>query len=242
VEKLAFALTWAQITAHFQKRATFITGTMRILTVSDRVVETIYSAAIKQRFGDVDLVLACGDLPPYYLEFIVTALGVPLLYVFGNHDQGVFTSDGKFKYAPEGCINVNERVIEVKGLLIGGLEGSMYYGGQGDHQYTEGDMRWKGLRMSPKLWWNRLLYGRFLDILITHAPPYRIHDGTDLCHTGFKTFLHLMDVYRPLYLIHGHTHVYSPHTIVRTTYRRTQVVNTYGYQIINWRDFQSGDG
>lgn len=215
---------------------------MKILTVSDRVVEIIYSASIQQRFGDVELVLACGDLPFNYLEFIVTMLGVPLLYVFGNHDQGVFTPSGKLKYAPEGCINVNGKVVNVRGLLIGGLEGSMRYSGQGNHQYTEGDMRWKALRMAPTLWWNRLRRGRFLDILITHAPPYRIHDGTDLCHTGFKTFLNMMDIYRPRYLIHGHVHVYSPHTIVRTTYRHTQVVNTYDYQIINWRDFKPRDG
>jgi len=207
---------------------------IKILTISDKVVESLYSEAIKQRFGDVDLVLACGDLPPYYLEFIVTVLNVPLLYVFGNHDQGIYTSGGQFKHEPMGGINVDERVVEVKGLLIGGLEGSVRYSGQGNHQYTEQDMRWKALRMVPALWWNRLRYGRFLDILITHAPPYRIHDGTDLCHTGFKTFLRLMDIYRPRYLIHGHQHVYSPHTTIRTTYRHTQVVNTYGYQVIHY--------
>lgn len=213
---------------------------MKILTVSDRVVETIYSTAIRRLFGDVELVLACGDLPYQYLEFIVTMLDVPLLYVFGNHDHGVFTANGRFKDAPEGCINVDERVVEVKGLLIGGLEGSMRYSGQGGHQYTEDDMRWKALRMTPRLLWNRLKYGRFLDILITHAPPYRIHDGTDRCHTGFKTFLRMMDIYRPRYLIHGHTHVYSPKTIVRTIYRHTQVVNTYGYQVIHWREMKPG--
>lgn len=207
---------------------------MQILTVSDKVVESIYSEAIKRRFGDVDLVLGCGDLPPNYLEFIVTMLSVPLLYVFGNHDQGIYTANGKFKYAPTGCINMDERVVEVKGLLIGGLEGSMRYSGRGKHQYTEQDMRWKALRMAPALWLNRLRYGRFLDILITHAPPYGIHDGTDLCHTGFKTFLRMMDTYRPRYLIHGHQHVYSPHTTIRTTYRDTQVINTYGYQVIQW--------
>jgi Icc-related predicted phosphoesterase len=209
---------------------------MKILTISDKVIESIYSEAIKQRFGDVDLVLGCGDLPPTYLEFIVTMLNVPLLYVFGNHDQGIFTSNGKFLYAPTGCINVDERVVEVKGLLIGGLEGSMRYSGRGSHQYTDQDMRWKALRMAPALWQNRLRYGRFLDILITHAPPYGIHDGADLCHTGFETFLRLMDTYRPRYLIHGHQHVYTPNTTIRTTYQHTQVVNTYGYQVIHWKD------
>jgi len=209
---------------------------MKILTVSDKVVESIYSPAIKERFGDVDLVLACGDLPPYYLEFIVTMLNVPLLYVFGNHDQGIYTYNGEFQHAPTGCINVDERVVKVQGLLIGGLEGSMRYSDRGNHQYTEVNMLWKALRMSPALWWNRLRHGRFLDILITHAPPYGIHDDTDLCHTGFKTFLHMMDIYRPRYLIHGHRHVYNPHTAMRTTYRHTQVVNTYGYQVIDWED------
>lgn len=215
---------------------------MNILTISDKVVESLYSEAIKQRFGDVDLVLACGDLPPYYLEFIVTALNVPLLYVFGNHDQGVYTPSGQFQQAPMGCINVDERVVKVQGLLIGGLEGSMRYSGRGDHQYTEQDMQWKALQMVPALWWNRLRCGRFLDILITHAPPYRIHDGTDLCHTGFKTFLRLMDIYRPRYLIHGHQHVYSLYTTIRTTYRRTQVVNTYGYQVIHFDAATSNEG
>jgi Icc-related predicted phosphoesterase len=207
---------------------------MKILTISDKVVESIYSPDIKQRFGDVELVLACGDLPPYYLEFIVSVLNAPLLYVFGNHDQGIYTSNGQFKHEPLGGINLDERVVKVKGLLIGGLEGSMRYSGRGSHQYTEQDMRWKALRMAPALWWNRLRHGRFLDILITHAPPYGIHDGTDLCHTGFKTFLRMMDTYRPRYLIHGHQHVYSPHTTIRTTYHRTQVINTYGYQVIHF--------
>ncbi len=215
---------------------------MKILTVSDKVIESIYSEAIEQRFGDVDLVLACGDLPPYYLEFIVSMLNAPLLYVFGNHDQGIHTADGKFKYAPTGCINVDERVVQVKGLLIGGLEGSMRYSGRGSYQYTERDMQLKALRMAPALWWNRLRHGRFLDILITHAPPYGIHDDTDLCHTGFKTLLRMMKTYRPRYLIHGHVHVYSPHTTTRTTYHRTQVVNTYGYRVIHLDAATSNEG
>jgi Icc-related predicted phosphoesterase len=215
---------------------------MKILTISDKVVESIYSEAVKQWFGDVDLVLACGDLPPYYLEFIVTMLNVPLLYVFGNHDQGIYTSNGQFKHAPLGGINVDERVVKVKGLFIGGLEGSMRYSGQGNHQYSEQDMLWKALRMTPALWRNRLRHGRFLDILITHAPPHGIHDGSDLCHTGFKTFLRMMDIYHPRYLIHGHQHIYSPNTIIRTTYHDTRVVNTYGYQMIHFDATTSNEG
>jgi hypothetical protein len=52
---------------------------MKILTVSDKVEQLLYGPALKRLHGDVDLVLGAGDLPFYYLEFIVTMLGGPLL-------------------------------------------------------------------------------------------------------------------------------------------------------------------
>lgn len=206
---------------------------MRILAVSDQVVADLSGPAIKQQFGDVALVLACGDLPLNYLESIVTRLNVPLLYVLGNHDQGIYTPGGQFKELPAGCTNVDERVVLVKGLLVGGLEGSMRYNEE-KHQFTEWDMRRKAWHMLPALWANRLRYGRFLDILITHAPPYGVHDGEDLPHVGFRTFCWLMRHARPRYLIHGHQHIYQPETEVRTTYRHTEVVNAYGCQVVDW--------
>ena len=41
----------------------------------------------------------------------------------------------------------------------------------------------RALVPSPVL--NKLRYGRFLDVLITHAPPRGVHDESDLCHAGF---------------------------------------------------------
>ena len=60
---------------------------MRILTVSDKVEPVLYGPYIRERVGKVDLILACGDLPYYYLEYIVGLLDVPLFYVHGNHDK-----------------------------------------------------------------------------------------------------------------------------------------------------------
>ena len=69
---------------------------MKILAISDEVVDLLYSARLRQHFGGVDLVLGCGDLPFYYLEYIVTALDVPLYYVPGNHDRlEQYLSDGR---------------------------------------------------------------------------------------------------------------------------------------------------
>ena len=206
---------------------------MKILTVSDKVEARIYSQNVKDRFGDVDMVLSCGDLPFYYLEYIVSILNVPLCYVRGNHCPEIeHTSDGRVRTAPLGCLDVDGRIVEVNDLLIGGLEGSMRYHPHGRFQYTERQMQAKIWRMMPRLWLNRVRHGRFLDILITHAPPRGIHDRADLCHTGFKAFLTFMDCYKPRYLIHGHIHVYHPWEARVTRYGETSVVNAYSYKVL----------
>ncbi len=203
----------------------------KILSVSDEVVNTIYSPAAKERFGDVDLVLSCGDLPFYYLEFIVDILNVPLYYVYGNHDRRVeYTYRGGTRTFPGGCTNLDSRVIEHKGLLLGGLQGSMKYSPDARYQYTDLEMYLKVWGMTPSLLLNRLRKGRYLDILITHAPPYGIHDGRDLCHTGFKAFLWFIERYQPRYLLHGHLHLYGYRQKTASVYQGTQIINTVGYR------------
>ncbi len=198
---------------------------MQALTVSDQVVESIHSPALKGLAQGVDLVLSCGDLPPEYLEYIVSMLNVPMFYVLGNHDHD--------RPEPEGGENIDGRVVEYKGLLIAGLEGSIRYNNRPRLQYTENDMRAKIARLTPKLVLNRARYGRYLDILITHAPPFGIQDGTDVPHRGFKSFLWFMDHYQPRYLIHGHVHIYDNRTETVSRYGATTVVNTYGYRVLN---------
>ena len=204
---------------------------MKILSVSDEVDRLVYSANIEGRFSDVDLVLSCGDLPFNYLEYIVTMLNVPLFYVIGNHPKEIKNTDVGGKIFPGGCVNVDNRIVEHGGLLVGGLEGSMKYSYK-EYQYSEFEMRMKIFRMKPKLIFNKITKGRHIDILITHAPPYKVHDGEDMCHKGFKSFLNFMDLYRPKYLIHGHKHVYSNTEITETVYKDTKVVNTCGYKVI----------
>lgn len=85
---------------------------MKILAISDEVVDLLYSPRIKERYADVDLVLGCGDLPFYYLEFIVTMLDVPLYYVPGNHDKpNQYMSDGRVVNRAEGCETLDGRVV-----------------------------------------------------------------------------------------------------------------------------------
>ncbi len=207
---------------------------MKVLAISDRVEEAIYSPTIKKRFGDVELVLGCGDLPFYYMEYVVSMLNVPFFYVRGNHDlREEHTSAGGIRTAPGGCVDIDGRIVSFKGVLIGGLEGSMRYSHQPRVQYTEAQMQLKIWRMVPSLWFNRLRWGRFIDVLITHAPPYRIHDSQDMCHTGFKAFRGFMKRYRPRYLIHGHCAPYCYRGRGDTTfYAGTGVLNAFGFRVI----------
>jgi Icc-related predicted phosphoesterase len=201
---------------------------MRILTISDQVIESLHSPALLNQARDVELVISCGDLPADYLEYIVSMLNVPLLYVMGNH-----ASDGGEKLYPEGCENIHGRVVEHAGLLIAGLEGSMRYNNRPKFQYTENEMRAQVVALAPMMVLNRARYGRSLDILVTHAPPYKIHDGEDLAHHGFKAFVWFIDNYKPRYLFHGHMHIYDGRTEMVTQRGATTIINTYGFKIID---------
>ena len=198
---------------------------MRILTVSDIVEPTLYRQFDASRFGRIDLVISCGDLPPEYLEFLVGAFGVPLYYVRGNHD---------LRYAdkpPGGGSNIHCHMIEFGGLRFLGLEGSRWYNG-GPYQYTEKEMRRTIRNLRPKLWWRG-----GMDVVVTHAPPRHIHDAEDRCHKGFNSFRWLIDRYAPAYFIHGHIHAHFDDPAERiSVVNTTQVINSCGYHILELGD------
>jgi Icc-related predicted phosphoesterase len=203
---------------------------MKVLVISDEIAPQVYDASIKTRFADVGLVLSCGDLPHYYLEYIATMLRVPVYYVMGNHGCELDDRSGQ-EVRPGGCVDINEKVVEHKGLLIAGLEGSMRYK-PGPYQYTQLEMRSKAVHLSARLLFRRPFGRHQLDILITHAPPLGIHDGRDLCHTGFSVFLQVMERHHPRYLLHGHSHVYNQLQPTMTQYKDTTVVNVYPYRVL----------
>lgn len=204
---------------------------MKILLISDKIVEHIYSSSIAERMKDIDFVISCGDVPGYYLEFIVSMLNKPLFYVNGNHCESICSESGTRPDIPEGCININQKIVGYKNILIMGLEGSMRYN-RGDYQYTDFQMSWKINKLKPRLYLNKIFKKKYIDILVTHAPPYKIHDQEDICHKGFKSFNSFMQKFKPKYLLHGHIHIYGTKNDWITEIDGTKVINAYGYRII----------
>lgn len=218
---------------------------MKILCVSDTIDPLVDSSSVKQRFGDVDLVLGAGDLPMDYLSFIATAIDRPVLFVFGNHNLGDlpyyrsgasanpftlhdFQHDG-------GATYVGFRMHREAGLIVMGLGGSLRYN-DGQNQFTQAQMWLRVLARIPALIFNRLFRGRAVDIVLTHAPPRGIHDCDDRCHQGFDAFLWLMRVWKPRYLVHGHVHLYDARESRVTMYGKTKVCNAYGHYLMETGD------
>ncbi len=194
---------------------------VRVLAVSDEVDEGLLADASRVR--SARLIVACGDLPAEYLGALMDALGVPLVYVPGNHDPdqsgyrisraGLITRAG-FPARPPwppGAINADGRIVEAGGLRIAGLGGCLRYN-DGPNQYTERQQarraralrlraRWQGPAPRPG--------GPRCDVLLTHAPPRDVGDGEDLPHRGFGCYHGLAAALAPPVLLHGHVHPYG---------------------------------
>lgn len=212
----------------------------RILGLADRVEDLVYCLGARKRYSDIDLVVACGDLPYSYVEFVVSVLEVPVLFVRGNHDRPEEESPAGPQTGPLGAIDLHRRTLkldlESKGmdgdgsppfLLVAGIEGSVRYK-PGPFQYTQLEMWWHVLGLVPRLLLNRLRHGRWLDIFVSHAPPRGTHDRRDPPHHGIDAFRWLIRTFEPACVLHGHVHPHGPTSPVETVRGRTRILNAFG--------------
>jgi Icc-related predicted phosphoesterase len=204
---------------------------MKILAVSDKVVDWIYSPKVRLLLADTELVLGCGDLPIDYLEFIVSSLDIPVFYVQGNHSLPE-TSDNLDQFISRGSVNLHCKVLRYKDHTFAGVCGSLRYN-TGIYQFSQLGMWVNVVQLVPRLLMNRIKYGRYLNVFVTHAPPWKIHDQSDLPHQGIKAFRWLIAQFQPDYHFHGHIHLYRPDMVSISEFGRTKVINAYGYRKID---------
>ncbi|HEY3714454.1 MAG TPA: metallophosphoesterase [Jatrophihabitantaceae bacterium] len=194
---------------------------VRVLAVSDEVDEALRADAGAAH--GTELILACGDLPFDYLEYLMSALDVPLVFVPGNHDPDLSgyrsARNGLILRAgmpakppwPPGAINADGRVVDVAGLRIAGLGGCRRYN-DGPNQYSDRQQARRAATLRRRARWRRLRDGRRVDVLLTHAPPRGVGDGDDAPHWGFTTLRPLVQRLQPALLLHGHVHPYGAAT------------------------------
>jgi Icc-related predicted phosphoesterase len=200
------------------------------MLIADYVHPFVYRESFPEGVPEVAAVLAAGDLPGHYLEFVATKLSAPVLYVHGNHDNERLR-EGAVWRDPQGVIAVHGRVVEAVGLVVAGWGGVPKYREDGDGQFTEAQARWGFGKLSRQLLLRRLAGKRQLDILLTHAPPLGEHAGSDHAHRGCPAMTRFALAQKPALLVHGHIHEYEGKKF-ETRLGSTRVINAYGYRIV----------
>lgn len=196
---------------------------MKILAVADEEAKSLWDYYDPERTKGVDLIISCGDLKAAYLEFLVTMVNCPLLYVRGNHDAQYDQEP------PRGCIPIDDRVYDFNGLRIAGLGGCMRYH-DGPDMYTEAEMRRRISRLTPQI----ALRGG-VDLVVTHAPAAGYGDLEDLPHRGYACFNDLLERWKPPYMLHGHVHRTYDVSFQRGRLHTcgTRIVNAYEYTVLD---------
>jgi Icc-related predicted phosphoesterase len=213
---------------------------MRLLAVSDEVdprLETPLARRLRP-----DILLGAGDLETSYLEYLTNLFEVPLVFVPGNHDpdlSGVEMSAAGLllraglptrEIGPAGGINADEAVVDVAGLRIAGLGGSIRYR-PGPNQYSQRQQARRGRRLVRRASRARRRNGHDIDILLTHSPPLDCGDDDDPPHRGFAALHDVVAALQPRLLLHGHIHPYGQPAPDRHL-GDTRVVNVVGHKLL----------
>jgi uncharacterized protein len=176
-------------------------STIRLLAVSDEVDRSLDSAATRQQFGKIDMVLGAGDLEPPYLTFLADAFGAPLLYVRGNHDVGDAWASSERRELPDPL--PDGRLHDEAGLRLLPFSGSPRYAPHGrprvEQQFSGAAMWRRVLRAWPAAVTHRPL------VVLTHAAPRGLNDAPDHAHRGVSAYRWLLDRLAPPLWLHGHT-------------------------------------
>lgn len=187
---------------------------VRALLVADEIDPRLDAAAIARIAPE--LVLAAGDLPWDYLEFLASATDSPMVFVPGNHDPAssrvrvtrsglCLDADGRPCDGPRplGAVDADGRVVVAAGVRIAGLGGCVRYN-DGPHQYTQRQYARRLRRLARVV---RRSGG--IDVLLTHAPPRGLGDGEDRPHLGIDALPDFLARTEPAWHLHGHVHPYG---------------------------------
>jgi uncharacterized protein len=208
---------------------------VNVLVVADEVASSLQQHTLRDLAPD--LVLAAGDLPWDYLEWIASSVDVPMVFVPGNHDPeikperggrfGDYLEPGAMCEAPRphGVVNADQEVVQAAGLRIAGLGGCVRYR-EGPHQYTQRQYAGRARRLVRKA-----RSAGPVDVLLTHAPPLGLGDGEDGPHVGIEALHGVIGKLEPTWHLHGHIHPYGQ-TMPDRTLGATTIRN-----VIPWKVF-----
>lgn len=183
---------------------------MQILAIADRPPSEPITSIISKH--DIDVIVTLGDLELLQIRELETITHIPKLGVYGNHCSGMYME-------PLGIENMHLATKEVKGVVFGGFEGSVRYKQSMAKMYTQEESI-------------ELLKGfTRVDVMLCHAPPYRVNDEPDdQTHAGLMGLREYVERETPDYLFHGHTYPDKPDEIQHLG--STKIIYVYASKII----------
>ena len=222
---------------------------VRVLAVADEVSDALWGP--KAAALAPDLVLAAGDLPWDYLEFLASATNRPVVFVPGNHDPAAprirAHRSGQFLRAgmpcdpprPAGCQNADGTVVDAGGLRIAGLGGCVRYR-PGPNQYSQREYHRRAARLLRRVGRLQRRSPGAVDVLLTHAPPRGLGDEDDRPHVGVEALHAVLDRLHPRWHLHGHIH---PYGFPRPDRRAgdTTIRNVIPYRVLEISPARAGD-
>jgi Icc-related predicted phosphoesterase len=184
---------------------------MKILAIADRPPREPLKDILARH--TIDIICTLGDLDEFQIAALRNVTGIPKLGVYGNHDSGVYFDE-------LGITNMHLATFTFNGYTFGGFEGSVRY--KKDpyaKMYTQEEAE-AALASFPRV-----------DIMLTHCPPYGIHDETEIAHQGFAALRTYIEEKKPGFLLHGHT--YPEDDSIVTNYGGTKVIYVHADRIID---------
>ena len=183
---------------------------MRLLAVADQEPHIPLERLVRHHRPDVVALL--GDLEPEWVDHLGRFADLPVLGVYGNHD------DGRYLEA-RNTTDLHLTTAEVGDLTFTGFQGCVRYKRGAPLQYTQQEAKRLARRLPAA------------DVLLSHAPPRGVHEEPyeDRAHEGFEALLTYVERVQPRLALHGHTPA-PPRRSVRIG--ATPVVHVVGAQLL----------
>lgn len=163
---------------------------LRILAIADTHM-TLREEALEKALNEhpIDVCILLGDIYGTEIETILRLIpeGIPICGVLGNHDGWTLLD---FYEIP--CLE--EQVVEVQGVRIVGLNGSLRYKNTDSPMYMDKE----SVEVVSKL--------PAADLFISHDSPKFLHNRHDMAHSGLLGVGHYCLSNQIPLNIHGHHH------------------------------------
>ena len=137
---------------------------------------------------DIHVCFLLGDLSLDDIAIVKEKVrNVPIYGVLGNHDSFEL-------YDRTGIENIHGKVVEVNGVRIAGMQGSLRYKDSYFPFYTDEE----SVEIAEQL--------EAADILVSHDYPKNLHGSEDFAHSGLQGITYYCEKYNLPLNIHGHYH------------------------------------